>query len=34
MVQTGAVHVVPVGLMEDRGSWLLSWWWELLDDDG
>ena len=33
MVQTGAVHVVQVGLMEDRRCWLLSWW-ELLDDDG
>ena len=33
MVQTGAVHVVPVGLMEDRRCWWLSGW-ELLDDDG
>ena len=33
MVQTGAVHVGQVGLMEDRRCWSLSWW-ELLDDDG
>ena len=34
MVLVGAVHVTPVMLMKDGRSWLLSWWWELLDDDG
>jgi hypothetical protein len=33
MVQTGAVHVVQVGLVEIGSCWLMSWW-ELLVGDG